>query len=53
MDDTQETISVVSRELRTLRPGSCKKRVETERQKQTVAANGQLNTAVVTGSSEK
>jgi hypothetical protein len=39
--------------LKTLRLGSCKKRVETARQKQTVAANGQPEEVVVTGNIER
>jgi len=49
-DDTQEVASAASRELQTLRPGSCKKRVAVARPKQTVATNGQLKIVVVTGS---
>jgi len=44
---------VVSREQKTLRPGSCKKRVEAARQKQTVATNGQSFGAVVTSCSKR
>ena len=39
--------------LKTLRPGSCKKRVELARAKQTVAAKGQLETEMVKHCSEK
>jgi len=49
MEDTQEIALAVSRELKTLRPGSCKKRVEVARRRQTVATNGQLKEVVVTG----
>jgi hypothetical protein len=40
-------------ELKTLRPGSCKKRAELARAKQTVATKGQLETEMVTHFSEK
>jgi len=48
-EDTQEVASAASREQKTLRPGSCKKRVEAARRKQTVATKGQPKGVVVTG----